>query len=462
MFAHRRYVFCLLAISISISLGQGLPVAAQEWMVGSGSTQWVASLPSEPASVMVSRDRPAEEMPDASTDNDSLSVEDDTLAPLVEGVEYVDGQANYHVAHHSGYSPYSPRFCRPTRVYRSFFLGRLWYNAELLGWATKGQDLPALVTNSPAAGATTLFGDERVHDEMRLGGRITGGWWWTPEQRSGLELQYFGVDGEDVDFRAGNGTDPVVARPFIDAATGLPVAAAVNSPGVAVGGIRVRADMEFTGAGAHLRHRLAVGHSYRIDWLFGYRYLRLYDQLRTLENFTSLSPASGFAAGLDVERFDRFRTENEFHGGELGLIAQWRRRCWSVDILGKAAYGSTHEGIFIEGQTTTTDAVGNSTIYSGGLLAQDSNSGSVTNSRDSFVGELGISLKYHLSCQTRLAIGYTAIYWADVARSADQIDLTVAPAQIPPAGGVGGRPLLPLAETEFWAHGLNASFEYQF
>ena len=459
MSSNSRYIYCLLAISIS--LVHGLPVAAQNWITQrSEAPHWMASVPTEHASVMVRQESPAESLPDASTSDEALSVEDETLAPLVEGVEHIDGHV--HVTHHSGYSPYSPRFCRPTRVYRSYFLGRLWFNAELLGWATKGQDLPALVTNSPAANATVLFGNDRVHDEMRLGGRITGGWWWTPEQRGGLELHYFGVDGEDVDFRAGNATFPVVARPFIDAGTGLPASTVVNSPGVAIGGIRVRADMEFTGAGAHLRRRLAMGHSYRIDGLLGYRYLRLYDQLRTLENFTSLSPASGFAAGLDVERFDRFRTENEFHGGEIGLLAQWRRNCWSIDLLGKAAYGATHEGIFVQGQTTTTDAGGTATVFPGGLLAQASNAGSVTNTRESFVGELGISLKYHLNCQTRLAIGYSAVYWADVARSADQIDLTVAAAQIPPAGGVGGRPLVPLAETEFWAHGLNASFEYQF
>jgi hypothetical protein len=343
-------------------------------------------------------------------------------------------------------------------------LGKLWFNAELLGWATKGQDLPVLVTNSAAVNPNTiLFGNERVHDDMRLGGRITAGWWWTPEQRGGLQVQYFGVDGEDIDYRAGSGISQVVARPFLNAATG-PAAALVNAPGVANGGIRVRADMEFTGAGAHLRHRIAVGPCYRIDWLLGYRYLRLYDQLRTQEEFRSLSPASGFAAGLDVERFDRFRTENEFHGGELGIVAQWRRNCWSVDFLGKAAYGASHQGLFVQGQTTTYDPVADiTTAYNGGLLAQQSNAGSVTATQESFVGELGIALTYHICCQTRLAVGYTAVYWADVARSAEQLDLTVAPAQIPPAGGIGGRPAAVLTgDTEFWAHGLTASFEYQF
>src|SRR5947209_4099776 len=76
---------------------------------------------------------------------------------------------------------------------------QFWASAEyLLGWFS-GDRLPALVTTSPAGTAqasagvlgqpntTTLFGDSRVNDRVRSGGRLGMGYWFTPERTLGIE-----------------------------------------------------------------------------------------------------------------------------------------------------------------------------------------------------------------------------------------------------------------------------------
>ena len=79
--------------------------------------------------------------------------------------------------------------------------------------------------------------------------------------------------------------------------------------------------------------------------------------------------------GTTIEEFDRFATQNEFHGGELGVIAELRHSCWTLEVLGKLAVGNNRSQVTINGSTTVTvpDPDVATTPY--GLLALPSNSG---------------------------------------------------------------------------------------
>ena len=63
--------------------------------------------------------------------------------------------------------------------------------------------------------------------------------------------------------------------------------------------------------------------------LLGYRYLRLGESLTIREDLSQFSPEQDF----DIK--DEFRTRNEFHGGEIGVV--WMRQSGplSVEMLGK-------------------------------------------------------------------------------------------------------------------------------
>ena len=136
----------------------------------------------------------------------------------------------------------------------------------------------------------------------------------------------------------------------------------------------------------------------RIDWIIGYRYLHLVDQLGIREELTTTNynnPDPTQAGSFLVQ--DGFQTRNEFHGGELGMAMRSRRGRWSLDVIPKIALGNTHETVMINGSTVITDANRNTTTYEGGLLALKSNIGTYQNDAFAVVPEIGLNLGYQLT-----------------------------------------------------------------
>ncbi len=231
--------------------------------------------------------------------------------------------------------------------YRSIFLSRLWFRGEVLGWATKGQRLPALVTTSPLAtpvdqagdldGVTTsiLFGNQTIHDAMRPGGRLTVGYWWDQSQWSGIEASYFGVDGHDTQYSADGLSGRILARPYYDVVGDVGDSLLVSYPGVIDGAIDIQADMEFTGAEFLFRRMAHVSPNSRVDFVAGYRYARLMDRLAIEESLYPLDVTSGLSPNTFVDRRDLFQSENEFHGGQFGVIADWIGGTLGIPGLGQ-------------------------------------------------------------------------------------------------------------------------------
>ncbi len=355
-----------------------------------------------------------------------------------------------------------------TRMYRSLLLARLWFEAEYVAWASSKTHLPPLLTSGAPPDTVLLFGDADWHGDLRSGGRLTGGYWFTPEHCFGVEGSYLDVDVGGTQHLA-SGADfpfPVLSRPIIDAGTGLPGSVTVSDPDQQLGAILIRSDVEFSGAEALLRRRLQGQQNYRFDGVVGYRYQRLYDGLHVDELFVSLDDSSGFDTDAVVGRSDSLESENEFHGGEIGLIGRWWTRCWALQVLGKAALGGTRTVTKIAGQTAVTVETVDGPVTDtapGGVLALPSNIGSHAQSDFATVGELGIRVEYALTHQLYATFGYTLIYWSDVARLTDGIDLVVDPSQIPPAvNPAATRPGFAFRNSDFWAHGLNVGLHYEF
>lgn len=366
------------------------------------------------------------------------------------------------------------------RIYRSLILGRLWVEAEYLAWACSSTHLPPLVTTSDPGTSVAdagvlgkdntaiLFGNADYHGDFRSGGRLTGGYWFTPEHRLGIEGSYFQVDGGDAEFLAmGDGTN-ILARPIVDAATGLPAAILVSYPGLQVGDIAVKSDMDLLGAEALLRYAFRQGEGNRLDVVAGYRYQRLADRLIVADGY-DLARAPGATETTSFFRYDGLASENEFHGGELGVLGRWWGCRWALQALGKVALGGTRTNATVAGQTeqlvtyddVTIDPV--STLYQGGILALPSNQGSYGQTELAAVGELGLRVEYALNKQCRLMLGYSVIYWSSVARIADSIDVQIDRAQIPPAVKPSAvSPGFAFHNTDFWAQGLNAGVHIDF
>ena len=83
----------------------------------------------------------------------------------------------------------------------------------------------------------------------------------------------------------------------------------------------------------------------------------------------------------------------------------------------------------------------------------------------SVMPEIGFTLGYDLTPRLKATAGYTLLYWSNVARPGDQIDLNVDSGQLPsgtPQPGPFSRPEFTLHTSDFWAQGLNLGLDYRF
>jgi hypothetical protein len=315
---------------------------------------------------------------------------------------------------------------------------------------------------------SVLIGDTTIYDEMRSGGRFTLGFWWDTRQTAGVQATYFGLPAKAWKDHAHGRGHRIVARPYLDINTGEQDALLVAYPDLLDGSVDVRADTELQGAEVLLRRIAVCRPGFRMDWLGGYRFGRLLDRLEIGQLSTSpaLPPSGEYDPGTIVtttQRFDLFKSTNDFHGGELGLSARWARGCWSVRAVGKVALGGTITRTVIDGATGQSVTGQDPRTYLGGMLALPTGAGYYTDAEFAVLSELGLSLECRLTCDLRISLGYDLLHWNHVGRAGDQIDLRINPTQIPPDSLDGKRrPKFGWKTSDFWAQGLNLSVEQQF
>jgi hypothetical protein len=255
---------------------------------------------------------------------------------------------------------------------------------------------------------------------------------------------------------------PLLARPFFNVLLQTDAVQTIAAPGESSGGVFIATQSEVHGAELILRRRIDNCCDRRVDFLYGYRYAGLDESVLIRDELTSLDPNSNVPVGTVVGGFDSFRTFNQFHGGELGLAMDIYRRRWTMGLIGKVALGNMREQVTIGGTTFVT-VPGVPTVETvGGLLTQPSNIGGF--SRDEFVviPEFQVNLRYCLTRNLEFSVGYTFIYYSDVARPADHIDLRVDPRQITDPANATPFPAFDFVGNPFWIQGLNLGLEYKF
>ena len=361
----------------------------------------------------------------------------------------------------------------------------IWGRAEYLLWWTDQMNVPPLVTTSPAgtlqdeAGVlgqpdtSILFGNTGLKNEAQSGGRFTLGRWFDPYGCRAVEVTYMFLGRETERFEASSEGDPILARPFFNIPEGVQDAQLIafdEVDGETVidvrrGSILVGSTTTFQGAEVLYRRVLNQQCWNRLDFLVGYRFNRLDDELRIDQSFTAEEGEETLVPGTTVELFDLFDTSNEFHGTQLGVVFRERACRWSLEMLMKLGLGNTHSRAVIDGSTTITvpDADPDSSL--GGLLALSSNIGVYERDHFAVIPELGVTLGYDVTSCLRATFGYTFIYWSNVARPGDLIDLDVNVTQFGNDGAdLAGepRPEFSWVTTDFWAQGLSFGLEFQF
>lgn len=358
---------------------------------------------------------------------------------------------------------------------------RPWVRAEYLLWWIDGYHAPPLATTSPIGtdrnlagelGQPTtdiLFGGETLSNDASSGGRIRFGLWLDDASACGVEASYLGLGRNRSTFQAGSPLPGILARPFDNFEPGLEGADAelVAYPGQFDGSLQIRNETELQGVEVLYRQALRRSCRLQLDWLAGWRFNRLDEDLLISDFRRSIADDSGLRLGTTVQEYDHFATSNHFHGGELGLVAQWRCCRWSWEASGKLALGNNRTEVAIDGSTTVTVPIPGAppdvAVTPAGLLAQSTNSGLHTKDVFAVVPELGVTVGYQLSARLRATFGYTFLYWSQVARPGDQIDLDVNPSQLTSNGLVGApRPQFQWIGSDMWAQGMNFGLDYRF
>ncbi len=348
-----------------------------------------------------------------------------------------------------------------------------WGEIEYLLWWTEGFRVPALVTSSPpgtvpgdagvlgASGTSILLGNRTLDTDPHSGLRMTVGCGLPAYPRLGVQGSYFWLAKQTAEFTAASPATPIIARPFFDEPSASQASLLVAHPDFLTGSLLVNASTELQSAEILLRGNFWGNLANRTDALLGYRFGLLSESLRVSSSSQWTVAQGPILAGTTKDILDAFDTDNQFHGIDIGLVHQLFVGRWSFEFLAKLALGNNRGKVTIDGSTVTAVPGGGSASFVGGLLAQETNIGKYTDDAFALIPEFAVAIRYNLTDSLRLMVGYTFLYWSNMLRPGDQIDLQLS--QLPPEPPAGQHgPAVLLVTDDFWAQGINLGLEYRF
>jgi hypothetical protein len=367
--------------------------------------------------------------------------------------------------------------------------GRFYASAEYLLWWTRSAPTPVLLTVGPAGtdgilgqpGVVPLFGGTPIDDGARGGARFNFGWWFGCCHDAGIDASFFFLGDRGTDFAVRDPGTFVLARPFFapnsTTTPGIPIpgnfAEVIGDPGNSTGGAIIHTDSFLWGAELNYREKCLGNCGWRLDWLAGYRFLDLTEDLRITESFSGLPNAvQPMIRGVNGIIQDNFRTSNQFHGGQIGAIVERSMGRLVFDLRTKLALGVTFESADIDGGLRQFGPNFVQPTVPGGLLALNSNIGHFSKETFAVVPEVTFNIGYNVTDRLRFFVGYNFLYWSSVVRPGDQIDPVLDLRRIPlfsdprfqtvgairPISGV--HPAATLKDTDFWAQGINFGILY--
>lgn len=410
--------------------------------------------------------KPAVPAPPATAPAAPAREESSRLKPTFDGLSSEVPAPSPAAGDWSGYGEEQPSACCED-VCGVCCPARNYARVEYLMWWGLGRNIPPLATTSPdntprddagIFGSDVLYGDDRAGGDWRSGGRVTFGRVVGPTGDMSINGRFWGMEESAETFVSDSTGSPILARPFIDVFLGND-ALLLAYPGVSTdGSIRVQSKSDVFGADAYARDLWIIEDNYTVEFIAGYQFTRIDDQLVIGSVHTSIDPQSATPVGTIFDLRDSFRTQNEFHGAQLGVATNWKRGRWNTEVMFKMGLGKMYQTVEIAGRTITTQPNDNPITTQGALLAR-SNIGVYTRDELTFIPELGVTFAYELNPYWSLTAGYSFMYWNNVAFAGDQIDLTVNLTD-PLVGDP--RPQFIFRDADFWLQGLSFGVEARF
>ena len=348
----------------------------------------------------------------------------------------------------------------------------VWGSIEYLLWWQQDANLPPMATTSAAgtdrnvagilgeSGTEIIWGGDVATDALS-GGRLTVGVWLDPCARIGIAGRGFALQQGSAEFSADSTTVPILARPFFNAFTGVEDAFLYGYPAELTGSVDIALESEVHGIQTFLRHELRRGCNYRIDSVLGYRYLGVSESLQ-INSATEFIDSSESQFGTVIEQFDLFDVENDFNGGEIGIMGHSVDGRWTLDFHATVSLGEMRQRATVAGSSVVTPAGLPGTELVGGLLTQESNIGIYEANHFTVIPEASFTLGYFITPRLDLSVGYTFLYVNRLSRPGQVVDREVNLTQ--QTGPLEGpdRPEFVFRDSDYWLLGLNIGLNLRY
>ncbi|QDT06328.1 hypothetical protein K227x_47370 [Rubripirellula lacrimiformis] len=343
-----------------------------------------------------------------------------------------------------------------------------WASFETLLWFSQPRDTVPLILGSDAGtlptldepSSRTLFGGAG-ENELSVGLRADAGFWLGDNVGVGGRFWILDESGDSFSY-AGTGNDQSVGRSYFNTAAGFvgEDALLVAQDGIFQGNIEAVSELDILGAEAYARLRFGSGKNCTLDFIGGYSHFEIDDSL----SINSLSVNSvingGNPAGTRRTFSDRFNAENEFNGGQLGFDMVMHRGRWTVQSLTKVHLGNMDQRVSAAGDYTRQIPAGPLTSGSGGVLTAG-NQFSTDRSVFAFAPEANFKLAYAFRPNVKLTVGYSFLYFDNVALASDAINRNVS-GTTDIGTGAGSNTLVDFEDSSLWVHGIDLGFAIDF
>ncbi|MEM9645425.1 MAG: BBP7 family outer membrane beta-barrel protein, partial [Planctomycetota bacterium] len=180
------------------------------------------------------------------------------------------------------------------------------------------------------------------------------------------------------------------------------------------------------------------------------------DSLTISSSTVEVTPATG----TQIQFSDSILTENDFHGGQLGFETVLSHNKWMFSTLTKVHLGNMSQSVSISGTATETLAGNPPTSFDGGLLALDS-AGQFERDSFAFIPEANVKLGYRFRDCVMFTLGYSFMYFSDVALSGDNISTAFDSTTRVTAGPFGQTPVQ-FSERGMYVQGLDLGLVIDF
>jgi|GEM_PF-5876825 hypothetical protein len=346
---------------------------------------------------------------------------------------------------------------------------RWWGEFDTLLWWGRNRELPPLVATAPGddlpilglPGTEVLYGGPTAPDPQ-IGLRFDLGRYLGNCEDFGVGFRFTYLGSLDAPFTTeSDGTRPL-GIPYFETTTGLEsvidLAGGDPDSGFTQGFVQANDDMDFISVEPYLRVRLCEVGNHRFDLIGGYTYQLLRNDFTLVSATANLDNGDLIPDGAELYA-DGFFVDNNFHGGHFGFQGRMQRRRLIFEHLFKMHLGNMRQEVQIIGGSLTLDPNAPPIEGDGGIFALPSNIGTYKRDEFTFIPELNLKLGYAINQRWTATIGYTFLYFDNVALAGNLIDRQIDGTQ---QGGLdeGDYPQFAFKDSSYWLQGIDFGLQY--